>query len=80
MNEALQHFVGKECLVYTHGLGTTLTSVPTGIVKALDGNWLVLETGKDGEANTNMFNVAHIVRIREYPTNKLGQKKKIIAD
>ena len=79
MNEALNYFIGKECLVYMRNNNASLIT-PSGIVKAIDGKWLMLQTGKEGEENINMFNTEHIMRIREYPIDKRGKKKSIIAD
>ena len=75
MSEALQAFVGKECVITISAVsgGTVI-----GTVKSVNDSWLTLEGSKSGE--TNMVNTDYIMRIREHPTNKRGKKRSIITD
>ena len=72
MSEALQRFIGKECIIST----TDAFSAPEGIVKAVDGNWLTLQR-KQGQGEIMLINTDFIIRIREYPKSKSGKRKKV---
>lgn len=71
MKELAKQFVGKECIVYTVN-GSTVT----GTVKAVTDGTLLVE-GKDSK---EAINLDFVSRLREYPVNKNGRKKSIIAD
>jgi len=59
MSEALLQFVGKECVVVTaSSLGGGSIA---GVVKAVDGNWMTVES----KNKTNMVNTDFIMRIQE---------------
>ena len=60
MSEALQCFVGKRCMI-------SLASGANFVcdVKAVDGNWLTVLTGKSGKDVVNMFNTDYITHIQE---------------
>ncbi|MDR0532288.1 MAG: hypothetical protein LBG83_09550 [Oscillospiraceae bacterium] len=77
VNEALQSFVGRECIIKTLNYSN---STVIGIVTAVDGCWMTVKTGKAGEENINMINAEHITRIREYPRDKQGRKKSFFID
>ena len=67
MNETLQRYVGKECIITTN-----LGSAFTGSVEAIEDNWLILCDG-------DMVNIDYVSRIREHPRNKKGKKKAVIT-
>lgn len=70
MNEVINEFVGKECIIYT------INSQIIGTLTELKEGWIVVETPGGKEA----LNLEHIGRIREFPRNKKGRKKAIVAD
>lgn len=73
MSETLQQFLGRECVItLANGSGIT------GVVKAIDGNWVTVQTGKLDEENINLLSLDYIMRIREYPKNKNGKRKSVI--
>ena len=62
MSEALQAYVGKKCVITLSAVsGTSLT----GVVKAVAGNWMTVQTGKPGKEKTEMVSVEYITRISE---------------
>ena len=71
MNELIQKFIGKECIIYTMNSESGNIS---GTVNELKDGWLVIsnDTGEE------IVNVEYVVRIREYPRDKKGRKKTII--
>lgn len=71
MNELIQKFIGKECIIYTMNSENGNIS---GTVSELKDGWLVIsnETGEE------IVNIEYVVRIREYPRDKKGRKKTII--
>ena len=62
MNESLQQFIGKQCTIMLSGMGGSSTK---GIVKSVDGNWLAVDTGKDGAEKISMVNADYIIRIQQ---------------
>lgn len=62
MNEIIQRCLGKQCIIYMGGIGGDLT----GVVEAVEGNWLSLRTSKTVET----VNLDYISRIREVPEKK----------
>lgn len=70
MNEVVQEFIGKECVIYT------ISNQISGTITELKDGWIVVMTQSGKEA----LNLEHIGRIREYPRNSKGKKKAIIAD
>lgn len=70
MNDLMNCYIGRECLIYT------MDSQITGIVKEINENWAKIENN----SNTQLINLEFVTRIREYPTNKNGKKKSIITD
>ncbi len=72
MNELLQKYIGKECLVYT--INTQLA----GVVASVENGWLRLEDPKAGDEE--LVNLDYIIRIREYPRKKNGNKKSVVLD
>ena len=72
MNELAKQFIGKECLIYAFDSSHQFE----GIIKEVsDGAMLVENKGK-----TEVINLDFVIRIREYPRNKKGQKKSIVLD
>lgn len=72
MIELAKRFIGKECILYTFD-GTHQFE---GVIKEVtDSAALVEKEGKE-----EAINLDFIVRIREYPRNKNGKKKSIVAD
>lgn len=70
MFELAQKFINKECIIYT------FNSQLTGIIKEVNEGGILIEKSGTFEA----VNFDFIVRIREYPKNKIGKKKSVILD
>ena len=70
MLELASRFLDKECIVYT------FNSQLTGTVREVTDGALLLENGGTLEA----VNLDFIIRIREYPRKKNGQKKAVVLD
>lgn len=70
MNEVIQRYLGKDCLIYL----SLSSTVVAGNVINLNDNWLTVKT-KDGEETVNLD---YIIRIKEHPVNKNGKKKSVI--
>jgi hypothetical protein len=70
MNEVIQRYIGKDCLIYL----SLSSTVVAGNVINLNDNWLTVKT-KDGEETVNLD---YIIRIKEHPVNKNGKKKSVI--
>jgi len=64
MSEALQCFVGKRCVIITASGAMGID----GDVKAVEGNWLTVLTGKKKEVK--LVNTDYIVTISEHPNQK----------
>ena len=62
MNEALQAFIGKECIIVTAAVNG---SVIRGVVKSVEGSWLTVMSGRPGAERINTFNTDFILRIEE---------------
>ena len=65
MVELAKRFVEKECIIYT------FNNQVEGVIKEISGNALMIEKKGMLEA----INLDFVVRIREYPRNKKGNKK-----
>lgn len=59
MNELVQRFLGKNCVVY---LGTTGGDL-RGTIEAVEGNWVSVRT----KESTEVVNLDYICRIKEKP-------------
>ena len=70
MNELINKYIGKECLVYISGGASAIT----GDIIAVNENWITVKT-KDGDETVNLD---YIVRIKEYPRKSNGKKKSVI--
>ena len=71
MQELAKRFIGKDVYINKVASGAV-----DGILKEVVDNAAVLE--KDGKES--VVNLDYVIRIREYPTNKNGKRKSIIAD
>ncbi len=71
MQTLAQRFIGKDVLLNTVGSGSC-----DGIVKEVVDNAVVLE--KNGEQT--VVNLDYVIRMREYPKNKKGKRKSVIAE
>ena len=71
MNELLQSFVEKDCIIYC----VNNTSVD-GIIKDVKENAVLIET-REG---LQLINIDFITRVREYPKNKNGKRKGFLMD
>lgn len=70
MVELAKRFVEKECIIYT------FNNQVEGVIKEISGNALMIEKKGMLEA----INLDFVVRIREYPRNKKGNKKSVVLD
>ena len=70
MNELIKNYIGKEVVIYTSSTGVT------GTVTRTEDNWIEVE---DKNGNKQIVNADYISRIQEYPRNKKGKKKMVIA-
>lgn len=71
MNEVINKYIGKECLVYVSGVSAGTVE---GTIISVDDNWVVIKS-KDGEETVNLD---YVVRVKEYPRNRNGKKKSVI--
>ncbi len=74
MKEFAEQLLDQECIAYTVD-GNQVTGTLTGI--SSDGT-SVLMVGPSGEKQ--IVNLEYVTRLREYPRNKNGKKKSIVAD
>jgi len=70
MLELAKRFIDKECIIYT------FNNQLEGVIKEISGNALMIEKKGMLEA----INLDFVVRIREYPRNKKGNKKSVVLD
>ena len=70
MVELAKRFLGKECLI------DTIEHQVVGIVKEVLDGAMLLET----ESGEQVLNLDFVERIREFPRNKKGKKKKVVLD
>lgn len=72
MTEIAKRFIGKECVISafdsSHQFDGTIKEV-------CDGAILLEKNGK-----VEAINLDFVIRIREYPRNKKGKKKAVVAD
>ncbi len=63
MNELIQRFLGRQCILYIGGgWGGNLT----GTIEAIEGNWISVRT----KSGVEMVNLDYINRIGEVPEKK----------
>ena len=72
MKELAKRFIDKECLVYAFDSN----HVFEGFIKEVTDGAILLQKDDKLEA----INLDFVIRIREFPTNKKGKKKSIVAD
>lgn len=70
MTELIKNYIDKECIIYA------FETQITGVIKEVTDKAVLIEC-KDG---TQIINTDFIVRVREYPRDKNGKKKSIIAN
>ena len=70
MNEIINAYLGKDCVIYL----SNSSSVITGNLISLNDNWITVKT-KDGN---ELINIDYIIRLKEHPVNKNGKKKSVI--
>lgn len=70
MKDFISAYIDKECLIYT------VNGQVGGTVKAVSESALQVET----KSGLQVLNIDYVVRIREYPRNKKGNKKSIVID
>jgi len=71
MNELIKNYINKEVIVFTSS-----SSGVTGTVTKIEDNWIELE---DKNGQKQIVNTDYVSRIQEYPRNKKGKKKMVIA-
>ena len=71
MQELAKRFIGKDVLINTVSSGTV-----DGILKEVVDNAVVI----DRNGAESVVNLDYVIRLREYPTNKNGKRKTVIAD
>ena len=71
MQTIAKRYVGKDVLLNTVASGSY-----DGVIKEVVDNAVVLE--KNGEKT--VVNLDYVIRLREYPKNKKGKRKSVVAD
>lgn len=74
MLKLAEKFIGKECIIYMLSSSIGDAQIVGRIAEISDGAILL-----EGD-NPQALNAEYILRIREYPRDKKGRKKSIIAD
>lgn len=75
MNDIIQNFIGKECLIYTmNGSTTTIAGIPETVKEG----WMTVRSF-DG-SSTEAVNLEYVTRVREYPRDKKGKRKSVVLD
>lgn len=72
MKELAKSFIGKECVISSFDGSHQYE----GVIKEVTDGAILLE--KDGKMEA--LNLDFVMRIREYPRNKKGKKKLVVAD
>lgn len=73
MSELIKNYIDKECILYLSGG----SSAVQGIIRKAQDGWLEIEK-QNGQ--TELLSLDYISRIQEYPRDKKGRKKTVIAD
>ena len=68
MNEIVQRYVGKLCIIYTL---SGESSQVQGTITETDGTWIVVKP--ENYEQTEIIKLEYVVRIKEYPM-KNGKK------
>ncbi|MCR5484569.1 MAG: hypothetical protein K6F09_03145 [Clostridiales bacterium] len=71
MQKLAVRFIGKDVL-----LNTVASGAYDGVMKEVVDNAVVLE--KNGKET--VVNLDYVIRLREYPRNKRGKRKSLIAE
>ena len=71
MSAMVESYIGKDCIVYTLN-----NSQISGYVREVRDGWLRIDTAK----GSDVINLDYIIRVREYPKNKKGNRAAIVAD
>lgn len=72
MIELAKRFIGKECVIYAFDSNHQFE----GVIKEVSDSAILIEKEEKLEA----INLDFVIRIREYPRNKKGEKKILILD
>ena len=70
MVELCKRFIGKNCLIYTYN-----SQIEATLKEVSDGAVLIERNGEEEAVNLD-----YIMRLREHPKNKKGEKKSIFVD
>ncbi len=71
MNNVLEQFIGKECIIYT----ISNPSAVEGTITSSENGWITVKPFSS--EGLNMVNCEYVTYIREYPRNKKGKRKAI---
>ncbi len=72
MIELAKRFIGKECIIYAFDSNHQFE----GIIREVTDGAILIEKDEKLEA----INLDFVIRIREYPRNKKGEKKSLVLD
>ena len=72
MIELAKRFIGKECIIYAFDSSHQFE----GIIREVTDGAILIEKEEKLEA----VNLDFVIRIREYPRNKKGEKKTLVLD
>ena len=72
MIELAKRFIGKECIIYAFDGSHQFE----GIIREVTDGAILIEKEEKLEA----VNLDFVIRIREYPRNKKGEKKTLVLD
>ena len=72
MIELAKRFIGKECIIYAFDSSHQFE----GIIKEVTDGAILIQKEEKLEA----INLDFVIRIREYPRNKKGEKKSLVLD
>lgn len=70
MNEMINGFVGKDCIVFIAASSGTGVN---GVITSVNENWITVKTVNGEE----VINLDYVIRVKEHPVRKNGKKKKI---
>lgn len=76
MRELAKKFIGEECIIYTIASEGSIQ----GIIKEIDDGGMVIMRKSGKREIREIINLDFVTRIREYPRNNNGKKKKVICD
>ncbi len=72
MIELAKRFIGKECLIYAFDSSHQYE----GVIKEVSDGAILIENN----GTIEVINLDFVIRIREYPKNKKGNKKSFVLD